>query len=192
MKTLALNILDIVQNSIRASAGLIGISVMESAERDRYVIEISDNGTGIPAGLLDNVTDPFVTTRTRRRFGLGLSLLKFHAEMTGGKLEIRSGAGKGTRVTAGFSFSHIDRQPMGDIAGVLMILAASNPGIDFTYSHQTDSGEYIFSTREVKEYLGEENLNDRALLADLKEMIGENLHNIGASGIYADAGGNIF
>jgi len=187
MNTLSLNILDIVQNSIRAEAGIITTEIIESESDDRYLITITDNGKGIPPEILENVTDPFVTTRTRRRMGLGLSLLKHHAELTGGGLKIRSEQGKGTEVVALFSNSHIDRQPMGDIPGVMIILIAANPGINFIYRHCTDSGEYLFSTSEVKEYLEVETLNDRALLADIRIMINENLKEINASGINYEA-----
>jgi hypothetical protein len=183
MNTLSLNILDIVQNSIRAEAGIITIEIRESLSEDRYLITITDNGKGIPGDMLENVTDPFVTTRTKRRIGLGLPLLKHHAELTGGWLKITSETGKGTEVVALFSNSHIDRQPMGDIAGVMIILIAANPGINFIYRHSTDSGEYLLDTSEVKAYLEADTLNERALLADIKIMINENLKEINASGI---------
>jgi hypothetical protein len=183
MKTLSLNILDIVQNSIRAKAEEISISIKESGEADRYLITITDNGSGIPPEILKDVTDPFITTRTKRRMGLGLALLKYHAELTGGGLEIISETGRGTKVNASFSNSHIDRQPLGDIAGVLMILIAANPDIDFTYLHQTDKGEYRFNTGETKEYLETDTLNDRFLLDEIKGIVNENLKDIDASGM---------
>ena len=183
MKELSLNILDIVQNSIRAKANEISVEIIESVVTDIYQIVIRDNGTGIPEEILKNVTDPFVTTRTKRRMGLGLPLLKYHAELTGGSLKIESETGKGTNIRADFSNSHIDRQPLGDISGVLMILLASDPGIDFTYIHKTDDGEYRFSAKETMEYLEIETLNDRKLLDLIGNMIDENLIKIGASGI---------
>jgi len=183
MKELSLNILDIVQNSIRAKANEISVEIIESVVTDIYQIVIRDNGTGIPEEILKNVTDPFVTTRTKRRMGLGLPLLKYHAELTGGSLKIESETGKGTNIRADFSNSHIDRQPLGDISGVLMILLASDPGIDFTYIHKTDEGEYRFSAKETMEYLEIETLNDRKLLDLIGNMIDENLIKIGASGI---------
>jgi hypothetical protein len=186
LKTLALNILDIVQNSVRARAELITIEITESAVADSYKIVITDNGSGIPEAILAIVTDPFVTTRTKRRFGLGLSLMKYHAELTEGRLEINSEQGKGTVVTAWFKNSHLDRQPLGDIAGVIMILVSSNPGIEFIYRHITDQGEYEFSTIEVKEVLETDKITGQFLLADLREMIKTNLENIAASGIYAE------
>jgi hypothetical protein len=182
MKELSLNILDIVQNAIRADASEISIMIDESQSKDLYQIIIRDNGTGIPDEILSNVTDPFVTTRTKRRMGLGLSLLKYHAELTGGRLEIISKVGKGTEVKVSFSFSHIDRQPLGDIVGILVILMASNPVINFIYTHKTDNGEYRFSSKETKEYLEVEALNEMYLLEETGWMIGENLKEIKVSG----------
>jgi len=183
MLTLALNILDIVQNSIRAKASVIDIDVMESGEKDILEIRVNDNGTGMPEELLVKVTDPFVTTRTTRKIGLGLPLLKYQANLAGGDLLVDSKEGKGTTVSVSFSLRHIDRQPMGDIAGVMTILMAANPEISFLYGHKTDKGEYRFSSRETMEYLGIDNFNDHQLLSDIKEMIIENLKDIGASDI---------
>ena len=182
MKELSLNILDIVQNSIRAQADEISISINESVASDLYQISIIDNGKGIPREILENVTDPFVTTRTKRRMGLGLSLLKYHAELTGGSMEIKSLINRGTEVIVTFSWKHIDRQPLGDIAGVLVILIATNQKIDFIYRHKTDKGEFRFSSKETKEYLGTDTLYESALLEDIGWMIGGNLKEIGASG----------
>ena len=179
MLTLALNILDIAQNSIRAEASEIFIGIKESKAEDRFEITIKDNGSGIPAEILNRVTDPFVTTRTTRKTGLGLPLLKFQSNLTGGDLTINSGEGSGTSVNTTFSLSHVDRQPLGDIAGVMTILMTANPEINFLYGHKTDYGEYNFSSNEIKDYLGIENFNDSRLLADIKEMINQNLKDIG-------------
>jgi len=182
MKALSLNILDIVQNSIRAKASEISIAITESESSDLYRITVTDNGTGIAEEIIENVTDPFVTTRTKRRMGLGLPLLKYHAEMAGGSLEIESAKGNGTKITASFSNHHIDRQPLGDIVGVLIISIAANPGIEFRYHHSTDKGVYDFSTAETKEYLGITSLCERELLEDLAGMISDNLKEIEVSG----------
>ncbi len=187
MKALSLNILDIVQNSLRAKADEISIEIAESATSDQYLITVSDNGTGIPGEILKTVTDPFVTTRTKRRMGLGLPLLKYHAEITGGHLEIASESGKGTKVCAALSYSHLDRQPLGDISGVLKILIAANPAICFNYTHSTDKGEYSFNTSETKKYLEVDTLNNMGLLEEIKEMIDENLREINASGVQLGA-----
>jgi Histidine kinase-, DNA gyrase B-, and HSP90-like ATPase len=181
MKTLALNILDIVQNSVRAKSNEISIEVKESVLSDLLQIVITDNGKGISAAMLKNVTDPFVTSRTKRRIGLGLPLLKQHAELAGGNLKIESEAEKGTIVKAQFSMKHIDRQPMGDITGVLKILIAANPDINFIYCHVTDNGDFRFSSAETKEYLEVDSLSDSSLMSDIGDMIKANLKEIGVS-----------
>jgi hypothetical protein len=181
MLTLALNILDIVQNSVRAKSTDIRIFIRESVKKDILEIKICDNGSGMPVELLKNVTDPFVTTRKTRKVGLGLPLLKYQAEIAGGSLQVDSIAGKGTTVIASFSLSHIDRQPLGDIVGVMTILISANPDISFLYTHFTDKGEYIFSSGETKEYLGINDFRDSGLLSDIREMINENLKEIGVT-----------
>jgi hypothetical protein len=183
MKELSLNILDIVQNSIRAEADEICIEIRESVRDDLFRITITDNGTGIPEEILADVTDPFVTTRTKRRMGLGLPLLKYHAELTGGKLEISSETGTGTEIKADFSFRHIDRQPLGDMVGVLMLLIAANEKINFIYIHITEKGQNRFSSLETRKYLEIESLNDRILLGELRSIVVMNLKEINASGI---------
>jgi len=187
MKTLALNILDISQNSIRAMADEIFIGITELSEKDLYQIVIEDNGKGMPPDILKNVTDPFVTTRTRRRMGLGLALLKYHAELTGGNIEVISEEGKGTQVKAVMSFKHIDRQPLGDITGVIRILVAGNQGINFIYRHITDAGEYRFSSEETKKYLEVDRLYEADLLDSICAMINQNLLELKVSGLQLKA-----
>jgi signal transduction histidine kinase len=182
MKELSLNILDIVQNSIRAEANEIFIEIKESVAADLFSIRITDNGCGIPEEILEKVTDPFVTTRTKRRMGLGLALLKYHSELAGGYLKIKSLRGKGTEVLSCMSFAHIDRQPLGDIAGVIKILIAANPGINFIFRLITDSGEYRFSSAETMEYLEVDDFNQAGLLDEICSMIKENLMEIEVSG----------
>lgn len=175
MTELSLNILDIVQNSVRAGAGRIEIGIRESIAADRLDLRIKDNGCGMTEEFLATVDDPFTTTRETRRFGLGLPLLKYHAEVTGGNIEIESKEGSGTEVSASFGLSHIDRQPLGDIAGVMIILISANPDIDFYYSHVTDTGIYNFSTEELKRELELDKISDYDLLKDVRDMIKENL-----------------
>jgi signal transduction histidine kinase len=181
MTELSLNILDIVQNSLRAEASEVTIEITESAADDLFSITVSDNGCGIPGGILETVTDPFTTTRTTRKTGLGLPLLRHHAVLTGGEVQVSSSAGKGTVVMANFGRSHVDRQPLGDIAGVMIILISANPDLDFLYSHQTDSGKYVFSTVETRKILETDRIDDYALLQDLRMMIKESIQAIGVS-----------
>jgi len=180
MKTLALHILDIVQNAITAKAENIFIDIEEDTRENRYVIRVTDDGCGMSEDTIQRVTDPYYTSRTTRKVGMGIPLLKQHAEMAGGHLRITSEEGKGTKVAAVFEHDHVDRQSTGDIAGVMVLLIGSNPEIRFRYGHQYNGKEYTLDTREIKEVLDGVPLNDPEVLKYLREMIRENLHDIGA------------
>jgi len=178
MKDIALHILDIAQNSIRARATLVEISIVEDILLDLFSITIKDNGSGISSNILEHVTDPFYTSRTTRKVGLGLSLLKQNAERCEGSFTINSAVNVGTIVVATFKHSHIDRPVLGDIAGVVVILVTSNPEMDFVYSHRYNQQSYVFSIVEVREVLEGVPLSDLSVSRFLKEMIKENLEAI--------------
>lgn len=178
MKDLSLHILDIAQNSVSAGSKFILISINENLIEDKLVIEIEDDGKGMSEEVLAKVTDPYFTSRTTRHVGLGLPLFKQNALMTDGKFHIESTVGKGTKVSAEFTHSHLDRPPMGDMPGVIMMLCASNLTIDFVYSHKVNEKQYIFDTKEINEILEGLPLNDPAVLRELKEMIRENLKDL--------------
>lgn len=178
MKELALHILDIVNNSITAGATLITISLKEEPPTNSYFITVTDNGRGIAPEMIEKVTDPFVTSRTTRKVGLGLPLLKQNAERTGGYLSIESAVGEGTTVTCRFELDNLDRPAIGDISGVIAMLACSFNDINFVYSHQTAEGKYFFDTREVKSALEGIPITDPAVRPYLIEMIDENLAEI--------------
>jgi anti-sigma regulatory factor (Ser/Thr protein kinase) len=180
MKDLALHILDIAQNSITAGATLIELRIDENLPGNRIGITIKDNGKGIEPGMLAQVTDPYVTSRTTRKVGLGLPLFRQNAEQTGGSLAIKSEVGVGTEVEVIFHAEHIDLPPWGDLSGVIILLITANPQLDFQYFHRTKTGEYIFNTREIKEELGEIKLDEPEVRKFLKEMLMENLGEIEA------------
>ncbi len=180
MKTLALHILDIVQNSITAGARNIFIHIEEDTRENRYLIRVMDDGCGMTEETIRRVTDPYYTSRTTRKVGMGIPLLKQHAEMAGGHLRIASDEGKGTKVEAVFEHDHVDRQSAGDMAGVMVLLIGGNPGIRFRYDHQYNGKEYVMDTREVNEVLEDVPLNDPEVMQYLKEMIRENLSEMGA------------
>lgn len=178
MKDLSLHILDIAQNSITAKATLIQIAIVEDTVADTYTITITDNGYGIPPDMLARVTDPYTTSRTTRKVGLGIPLFKQNAERTGGGLTITSEVGKGTVLTAAFVHSNIDRPVLGDIAGVVVILVSANPSIDFVYTHVVNQQSYVFDTRDVREALDGIPLNEPSVIPLLKEMIAANLEEL--------------
>jgi anti-sigma regulatory factor (Ser/Thr protein kinase) len=180
MKDLSLHILDIAQNSISAGASKIGISIDENLTANTMAIEVTDNGRGMPAEVLERVTDPYYTSRTTRKVGLGIPLFKQNAEATGGSLQIDSEEGRGTTLKATFLHKHLDRPPLGDMAGVMVLLSGANPEIRFVYTHRIDNEEYVFDTEEVKEALDGIPLNEPQVMRFLKEMINENLTAIKA------------
>ncbi|MBN1927790.1 MAG: ATP-binding protein [Prolixibacteraceae bacterium] len=177
---MSLHILDIVQNSISAESNLIEIVVDESVKNDKYSIAITDNGKGMDNETLQQVTNPFFTSRTTRKVGIGISLLKQNAEQAGGTFTINSKVGEGTTVKAVFQFSNIDRPIMGDIAGTMTLLIGANPNIRFIYNHNTNLGSFEFDTNEVIEELEGIPISHPDIIKALKELINENLEMIEA------------
>jgi anti-sigma regulatory factor (Ser/Thr protein kinase) len=149
MEDLSLHILDIAENSIMASAGRIEISIDEDEARDLLTLEISDDGRGMDEEALKKALDPFFTTRTTRRVGLGLALLAQAARESGGKLDISSRPNEGTRVRATFRLSHPDCKPMGDIAETIQTLVLSHREIHFLFEHKTNGSIHRFDSREI-------------------------------------------
>jgi anti-sigma regulatory factor (Ser/Thr protein kinase) len=178
MKDLSMHVLDIVQNSITAGAGLISIEVSEKIKENTLTIRISDNGKGMSPEQLIQVTNPYFTTRTTRKVGLGVPLFKQNAEMSGGSFNIESETGKGTTVTAVFGYSHLDRPPLGDMANVVILLVSSNPALDFIYTYRYNEQTCIFDTRKVKEALSPIPVNEPRIIRMLTEMIRENSNDI--------------
>jgi anti-sigma regulatory factor (Ser/Thr protein kinase) len=153
MKELSLHILDITKNSVSAGAKDIRLTLTETEEHALTIV-IADDGCGMSPEFLARVTDPFTTTRTTRKVGMGLPLYRMAAEMTGGSMAIESTLGVGTTVTAVFHVDHLDCAPLGDLPGVLALLIQGSPLVDFTLERTTPKGSYQFSTKEVREQLG--------------------------------------
>ena len=155
MREIALHILDIVQNSVVAGATEIGVDICEDIPKDTLTVVITDNGCGMSEEFLKKVVDPFTTKRTTRKVGLGIPLYKMAAENTGGSFDIQSKEGEGTVVTAVFGHSHIDRQPLGDMAGTMLSLFTSYENIDFLYKHKVNGNDFEVDTKELKKVLGD-------------------------------------
>jgi hypothetical protein len=180
MLELSMNILDIVENSTRAGASLVQISVTEDRKNDILCIEIADNGEGMEPDIVKRALDPFYTSKTVRRVGLGLPLLSQAAQITGGSLTIKSKKGEGTTVTATFGYRHIDRQPLGDMPTTMATMIAGNPRVYFIYTHRSDDKEYTLDTREVKNALEDVPIGHPKVIQFIKENIKDGLKEIEA------------
>jgi len=159
MKELSLNILDIAQNSVKAGADTIRITLNEND--DMLTIEITDNGCGMKKDFLESVTNPFTTTRTTRKVGLGIPLFMLAARQTGGELNISSRYKEdfpdshGTEISASFYKNHLDFTPLGDIVSTMTVLIQGQPAIRWIFEHNTDKGAVTLDTDELKEVLGD-------------------------------------
>ncbi len=169
MEDLSLHILDIVENSVAAEANKIEIRITEDKKNDLLSVEIIDNGIGMDEETKNKVLDPFYTSKTVRRFGLGLPLLSESAKAANGQLSIESKKGEGTKVKADFQYTHIDRKPLGDMGQTIITLIIGNPEIDLIYVHKKNSHTYILDTRILKAQLKETPLNSLAGIRMIKE-----------------------
>ncbi|WP_130869567.1 ATP-binding protein [Intestinimonas massiliensis (ex Afouda et al. 2020)] len=154
MKEIALYTLDIAQNSITAQARHLDITLSE--EGNTITLTIADDGKGMSRSLLATVSDPFTTTRTTRKMGLGLPLLRMAAEQTGGSLLIESQLGVGTTVKAVFQADHIDCPPVGDMAGSITLLLQGAPELELTYTHRAGEAQIGLATSQLRQELGDD------------------------------------
>lgn len=173
MRELSLNVLDIAQNSIAAAATLIEIELKQSNEENSLLIGIYDNGKGMTKQQLEAVRDPFFTTRTTRKVGMGIPLFKMAAEMTGGHLEIESEKGKGTRVKAFFRTDHLDFVPIGDMTSTVVTLLTMNEAVDFIYTRSLGTRAFSLDTRVLREILEGVPFSEPSVTAWLKDYINE-------------------
>ena len=121
-----------------------------------------------------SVIDPFFTTRTTRKVGLGIPLFKMAAEMSGGRLDIKSEIGKGTRVYTSYGYSNVDRMPVGDMNGTVSMLIRMNPDIDFVYTHSINEKSYVLDTRELRKQLEDVPLDTPDVIEWIEEYLNEN------------------
>jgi len=180
MRTISDHILDIVQNSVRARATLIEIMVDEDKKSDLCTLIIKDNGCGMVDETLKYATNPFFTSRKTRKVGLGLSLLQQSATVTGGSFELSSKPGKGTELIATYGLTHIDRQPLGDVAGMLYLTMLSYREIKILYKHTTALGSFEIDSESIWQMLGEVPLQTKEMKNAIIELIENNLAEIEA------------
>ncbi len=178
MKEISLHILDAAENSLRAGAHLISILVWVDVKKDRLTTIITDDGVGMIEEVLLRVTDPFFTTRTTRGVGLGIPFFQYAAEITGGSFSICSEPGKGTKVEAVFSLSHIDRMPLGDMNSTIETLILCHPDKDFFYTYRYNDSSFELDTRSFRSILLDIPLYEPEISAFIKEYLRENKSEI--------------
>lgn len=171
MEDLSLHILDIAENSITAGATLIKIKIIEDIPENLFSLQISDNGRGMDEEMYKNACDPFYTTRTTRKVGLGIPLLAQAARECMGDIQISTEKGKGSSITATFQHAHIDRKPLGDIEKTMVVLIASNPEITFVLEHKKDDQYYILDTAIIKKELDGVPINTPGVIKIIKDDI---------------------
>lgn len=178
MTEISLNVLDVANNSVSANATLVEIKIQIQRELDKLTVSIIDNGCGMTKEQLSKVEDPFYTTRTTRKVGLGIPFLKLAALSSGGSFKIISEPGIGTTVNAVFGLSHIDRMPLGDINSTIHTLITLNTQIDFRYTYELDKQYFYLDTREFREILGDIPFDAPEVSMYIKDFLTENQNEI--------------
>ena len=178
MRDISLHILDIAENSVKAGAKNINIRINEDENKNLLTLEISDDGSGMSKDFADKAHNPFVTSRTTRKVGMGISLLKNAANAAEGDLKIETEENKGTKIRAWFKYDHIDRKPIGNIAETIISLILMSPDIELKYTHIKNSEEFVFDTKEIKKQLDVITLNNNEILKELKVLINNKLKEI--------------
>ena len=178
MREIALHLLDVAENSVAAGAKQIEILIDEDLRHDRLSIVVQDDGQGMDEEILIHVCDPFVTSRTTRRVGFGIPLFKAAAEACNGHLKITSAVGQGTRLKAEFQRSHIDRMPLGDLAGTILQLVVVHPQIHWLFRYQVGEQIFIFDDEPIKKELVGVSLTEPTVLAFIRELLQEGIERV--------------
>ena len=179
MFELALHILDLAQNSVAAGARLVTVTIILDAGTDELTLSIQDDGCGMDEALLRRVESPFETTRTTRKVGLGIPMIKQCALMCGGTFRLTSEKGRGTLLTATFKASHVDLPPLGDLKGTMLTLVAGNPETpDFVLVYRHNDRAFTFDTRPIREALGGMPLHGADINAWLSEYLEEGIQGV--------------
>lgn len=187
MREIALHLLDIAENSVAANAKNITLTVCEDLRGDRLTASVIDDGKGMSVEMAASVIDPFVTSRTTRKVGLGIPLFKTAAESCNGKLAISSEIGKGTRLDVEFQHSHIDRMPLGDLSGTILTLFVAYPEIHWLFDYQMiptngkSEERFVFDTQPVMDELGDMSLTEPSVLAFIREYIESGVASVQAT-----------
>ncbi|MBE3589109.1 MAG: ATP-binding protein [Thermoanaerobacteraceae bacterium] len=173
MEELAYHILDIARNSLEAGATAINITVEEDTEQNICRFTVADNGWGMSPQMLRRLEDPFFTTKSGKKVGLGFPLLRAAVEQCGGEMLIESKPGEGTRVCAAFPYNHVDRAPLGDMAQTICTLLAGNSHVDLKYTYIFNGRQVKLETQEIRKRLKNVPLDHPTILLWLRQYLTE-------------------
>lgn len=183
MQDISLHLLDIIENSVRAKADTIWLSITKNINRDLIRFVIQDNGCGMDSKTIEKALNPFYSSKEARvkKIGLGIPLFKQNAELAGGSFSLTSELGSGTEVQAVFGLSHIDRMPLGNIADTLITAIIGHLDVDFCIKFELigedEIEEFVLNTIEVKKELGDVPLNYPEVITFLTQMLIEGAIN---------------
>ena len=166
-------------NSVRAEANKLGVYIIENSNTDILSIIITDNGFGMDKKMVESVIDPFTTTRTTRKVGLGIPLFKANAEGCNGDFTITSELNVGTSVTANFQLSNIDRPILGDISSVMSMIFCSHPDIEVSFAYKKDDSKYNISTVDIKAELDGVSIQEPEVKSAIENIIVSELNELG-------------
>jgi hypothetical protein len=177
MIDIAMHIMDLAQNSIRANARSVNLTFDEKTDENRLYIYLNDDGDGMDESSLKRAQEPFFTSRTTRRVGLGIPMIKMTAEQTNGYCRLQSEKGKGTRLEIMFCTDNVDCLPLGDLPAYLSLILSANPELQFTFAYKIDENRFEFSTDELKQ-AGIDDFSNPGMRQSIKEFLKENLNDL--------------
>lgn len=184
MRELSLHLLDLAENSVAAQADRIKIQVIEDLQADRLHLSLQDNGKGMSPEMVQQVSDPFFTSRTTRKVGLGIPLLKAAAQACNGDLTIQSEVGMGTQIDVTFQHSHIDRMPLGNLPETVLTLVVAHPEVNWLLDYsalgtqQKTPARFVFDDQPVKEILDGISLSEPEVLSYLRDTLTNGVSNV--------------
>lgn len=183
LEDLSMGIWELINNSIAAGARNIDISLLADRDRDRLALTVKDDGCGMSPQLAKKVLDPFTTTRSTRRVGMGTSLLEETCTQCGGEMSVDSTPGKGTSIVCTFCASSIDLPPLGNIGEVMMAAVQANREIHYLLRVACDGKQFVFDSKEIADQLGGVPLDDPAVLLWIRDYINQEVQNIKEDGL---------
>jgi hypothetical protein len=175
VEDICFHLIDLVQNSVAAGAGDISLNIMESKTQDILTLEVADNGRGMDTETQEKVQDPFFTTKSFKKVGLGIPLLKATAQTCRGDLDIRSNVGRGTQIKASLQRGHLDCPPLGNLEETLLSLLVSLDKINLQFFYRSDRGEFSISSNAIRQQVGELHFSHPEVYKFLREYIHEGL-----------------